>query len=290
MTLPDRPPPPGEPVSILIHGFGYSPTSRDDNPHETLFAPHRQRCTRRAISWPWHLGFTTPKGRGLAIGLGWEARGSIWQAWAEAGRVGAELGAVLADLADWAGRPVDLIGHSLGARVALAAVAAARPGSIGRVLLLAACEYRATALAAARSTAGRQAEFINVSSRENDIYDFMTERLIAPPRRGDVMLGSGFEGSLSHWLDLQIDKPEVLGALRQVGHRIAPPRLTICHWSGYLRPGMMPLYRHLLQRRAELPLGLLRVAVPQDCDPRWARLAPRLTWPRLPGPGPGRLA
>ena len=282
-ALPAHPPPKDQPIAVMIHGFGYAPGSSYDDPHKSLFCPVRRPCTDRAISWPWHLGFTTPNGRGQVFGLGWPAKGTLWQAWNRAENSGIALAQRLADLSNWADRPIDLIGHSLGARVALAAVAHAQPGTVGRVLLMTSCEYRATALAAATSAAGQSAEFINISSRENDLYDFLTECLVSPPQRGDVMLGSGFSGKLPNWLDLQIDKPEVLAALRRLGHRVAKPSLRICHWSAYLRPGMMPFYRHVLHQRVQMPL--LRSAIPQTTDPRWARLAPSLPWPRLPGSG-----
>ncbi|MBL0900417.1 MAG: alpha/beta hydrolase, partial [Reyranella sp.] len=69
------------------------------------------------------------------------------------------------------GRGVQVIAHSMGARVALAALPQVAPGQITRLILLAAAETRGRALAALDSPAGRSVEVINVTTRENDLFD-----------------------------------------------------------------------------------------------------------------------
>jgi hypothetical protein len=46
-----------------------------------------------------------------------------------------------------------------------------------------------------------------------------------------------------------------------LGFRIAAPPRAICHWSTYLRPGLLPLYHAL--PRGDPPLSALRAAAPE---------------------------
>lgn len=268
------------PVTIMVHGYKYLPGHPVHCPHASLLAHAPRLEDRRIVSWPDQLGLTGRPGAGLGISLGWPARGSIWAAHRRAIEAGHGLAALVAEVRTLdPERPVNVIAHSLGARVALAAVRAGRPGAIGRAVLLAAAEYGETARAALDSPGGAGTEVLNVTTRENDLYDFLLERLIAPDCRGDRMLG---HGRLRHprLVTLQLDDPHSLAALRGAGYPVAPPDRLICHWSPYLRDGVFPLYRAVLDGR--LPLSGLRSVLPEGVTPRWSRLRPRL--PRAQAP------
>jgi hypothetical protein len=118
---------------------------------------------------------------------------------------------------------------------------------------------------------GAQTQVLNVTSRENDLYDFLIERLIAPPCAGDRMLGHGGL-RLPTLTTLQLDDAQSLTVLRQVGYPVAAAQRRICHWSPYLRAGVFPLYRAVLS--GALPLAPLRAALPETAAPRWSRLIP----------------
>ncbi len=221
--------PPGAPVVAMIHGYRYIPGHPRPDPH------------RQILSIRPDLG---------------------------GARTGAAL-AVLADRLADAGHPLDLIAHSLGARVALAALSAAQLGAIGRVILLSAADLAATGADAMRSPAGRRAEVINITGRENRLFDLMFERLIRAG--GDRALGRGLPDAPPNWLDLPLDCPDTRASLARLGHRVAAPALPVCHWSGYLRPGAFPLYRALLADRDRLTLPRLRACLPCDApDPAHA--------------------
>lgn len=273
------------PVIVMIHGYKYAPGHARSCPHRLLLsARHPSRGARRC-SLPRGLGFGGGPDEGLGIGFGWPARGSIWQAWSEAGRAGAALAGLLDQIAALApGRKVQIIAHSLGVRVALAGLRQARRAKVGRVVMLAGAEYTASAREAALSPAGRGAEFINITSRENDLFDFLVERLLRPPMPGDRCLGLGLAGPRrpDNWLDLQLDCPGTLQGLSALGHAIAPPRARVCHWP-YMRPGMLDFYAALLRAPARTPLAALRAARPGAPAPRWSRLlAPPRAGFRLP--------
>ncbi len=244
---------PSAPIVIMIHGFRFAPADPGHDPHRHILAQRPDPSCRKAVSWPRHLGVTG--GLGLAIGFGWTARGTIWQAHARAAQAGLRLARLIAALNRIApDRPVHLFAHSLGARVALTALPRLQPGSVDRIILLAAAAFQPEAARMMASPAGRTTEVINVRGRENMLFDLLLRAAL--PRRGPT-LGRGLP-DVPNWLDLSLDRDDCLAVLARLGHRIRPGRAMICHWSGYLRPGAFGLYRSLLFYPAATPLLHLR--------------------------------
>jgi hypothetical protein len=260
--------PASSPVVIMIHGYRFSPEGEAVNcPHEHIFSLNPPRDDRKAISWPRHLGLDGVNG--LAIGFGWAARGSLPAAVMQARRLGrrlADLAEVIATIDP--NRRVDVIGHSLGVRVALAALRHARPGLFRRLILLAGAETRRPARAAMAAPAGQQVQVLNITTRENDLFDFLFERLSSFGL--DTAIGQGLGRDHPNWLDLQIDHPCTLDVLGKLGHFLPAPLARICHWSPYMRPGALPLCRAFIDSR--LDLGALRPALPPRMHRRWSRL------------------
>jgi hypothetical protein len=242
--------PAGAPVVALLHGYRYAPGRRGHCPGESLYAED---------GWPARLAL----GEALCIGFCWNARGTIWQAW----RASAQAGAALARVMAAAGRPVDAVAHSLGARVALVAAGLAPAGAAGRLILLAAAAFRGEAQAVLSTPGGAAAEIFNVTSRENDVFDALLAAAIR--RRPGPALGAGLGEWRRNWVDIAIDDAETRAALGRLGFPIPAPKRAVCHWSGYLRPGLFPFYAELLRERALLPLPLIAAMLPE------------------PGPAPG---
>ena len=275
---------PGKPVVVMIHGYRYAPHRPHANPHTHILALQPRLDCRKAISWPRHLGFGRSPDEGVAIGFGWQANGSLWRAYHVAEQAGQALACLIGQIAQIdPARRVDVVAHSLGARVLFAALPLVAAGTVGRVILMAGADFQSCAVTALQTPAGRMAEVFNITTRENDLFDAALELLIKSPVRGDRALGQGLATSARNWLDIQVDQARTLGALAALGHRIAPPHLRVCHWSAYLRPGLFALYRALLTEPASLPLALLRAHLPGAADPRWSRLFARPTL-RLPLP------
>ncbi|MBV7377910.1 alpha/beta fold hydrolase [Maritimibacter dapengensis] len=242
------------PIVILIHGYKYAPGAPGHCPHDQILAEGGTRKSWKIMSWPRHLGL----GRdGLVIAFGWQGTGSIWQAYRNAGAAGRAL----AGLIEGVGRPVHLFGHSPGARVALSAVANAPAHSIGRVVLIAGAELRSNARAALASPAGRRADVLNVTSRENLPFDLLLECVLGLRGRA---LGAGLP-DLPGWTDLAVDRDTTRDRLRRLGYRIGAPSRRFCHWSLYLRPGLFPLYADVL--RGDLPLSRLAAPAPVSLSP-----------------------
>ena len=263
---------PGDaPIIVMIHGYRYSPSDPRHDPHQHILALDPAQDAPRVLSWPRALGFGNGAAdAGLAIALGWEARGRLGTAFGRAADAGSWLGAYLSEFADAAGRPVSIIGHSMGARVALQSLHCAAPGSIGRIILLAGAEFEDEAAAAIRSPAGKLAEVINVTSRENDLFDFGIELWLGRGRKR--ALGFGLKEPTLNWVDLQIDCPENLQALDRMGFDIDRAPLRLSHWSPYMRRGLFDFYRTALRQPWALPLAMLRHRLQGPIAPRWSRL------------------
>lgn len=271
-TLPDQ-----APLIVMIHGYRYSPSEPRHDPHRHILSLDPDHAARRALSWPRALGFGYghPE-EGLALAYGWESRGSLGRAYGRAGAAGAALAGILSRMADQARRPVALIGHSLGARVALQALQHAAPGSVGRVILLTGAEFRDTAADAMNSAAGQSAEILNITSRENDLFDFAMELWLGRGRR--QALGFGLDHPARNWIDLQIDDDGTLAALAQMGFPVERNPLRLSHWTPYMRRGLFDFYRTALRKPWALPLPMLRTRLPGAIEPRWSRLlAPRVS-------------
>lgn len=237
--------PAGAPVVALIHGYSFQPDLPGQCPHHHILSLRPDIRDGKSISWPRHLGLNGTGG--LAIACGWAARGSLWAAHRRAPSVGAaltQLAEMLRALAP--DRQLDVVAHSLGARVVLAALEQAEPGDFRRIILLAGAESRDQALRAMASPAGKVAQVINVTTRENDIFDAGFEWLIHFGRQKSVGQGLPAAHRPPNWRDLWLDHRQVLTGLDRLGYALPPPPRRICHWSPYLRPGIFALYRGLL--------------------------------------------
>jgi pimeloyl-ACP methyl ester carboxylesterase len=250
---------------VLIHGFRYAPGAGIHCPHGHILSLTPRRDVPRAISWPRHLRLAGPQD-GLALAFGWPARGTIWQAQARTAGAAEALATLVATIRRLdPDRRVDLVAHSLGARVAMAALPLAGAGSIGRVLLLAPADFRAHAEAAMDSGAGRAAEVFSITSRANALFDLCMETLLSA--RLHASLAQGLSHPRQNWLDLRIDDSVTETALARLGFPLRPAMVRICHWQPYLRPGVFALYRALLART--LSPGQIR-AMLRACAPQTA--------------------
>lgn len=229
------------PVIVMVHGYRFQPGDPCHCPHRHILSDHEAHSCRKAASWPRGLGVGRDGRLGLAFG--WAARGTIWEAYGQAQAAGRQLAQVIAALHDLApDRPIHAIGHSLGARVLLSALAAAERPALDRVLLLAAADHASHLEAALTSPAGRRARLLHVTSGENGLFDLMLGGLVGGQRWRDAVLG---RAGLAELPELRLDDTSHLAGLASLGYPLAAPDRRICHWSTYLRPGAFPLYQAL---------------------------------------------
>lgn len=256
------------PIVIMIHGYKYDPARPDTNPHDLIFGQ------KHPNSWPIGLGISS-RSATLGVSFGWRARGTPRRVFAAAGRRGSELAGLIALMQQIAPhRPVHIIAHSMGAEVALNALAKAPAHSIDRVILLAGATFQSRAAASLASPAGRTAELINITSHQNTFFDGLFEWLIPAPQRGDRAVGKGIGGE--NVINLRLDCPRTRAALRGLHVALAPPRHIMCHWSGYTTPGTLSFYGQLMTMPGVLSLRRLRQAVERTSPAERARGLGRL--------------
>lgn len=250
-------------VTILIHGYRYSPTSHESDPHRRLYSLTARKTSGKSVSWAHYLKLGHAKA-GLGIGFAWLALGRLAVVAERAFLAGDALADMIQQIAR--ARPdlrLGMFAHSLGARVALRALSQAPRGSVETLVLLTGAEYRATARAAAQSSAGKTARILNVTSGENACFD-LAFRLLAPSRESlGPGLGDGIGPSQAGWVDLKIDDTAHLAGLHAMGYRVAQARHLVCHWSSFTRPGLFPLYRDLLGDQGAAKFEELARALPR---------------------------
>ncbi|MEL6336638.1 MAG: hypothetical protein AAFQ88_08325 [Pseudomonadota bacterium] len=308
-ALPDQ-----APVVVLVHGYRFSWATRQNSgapfcPQTRLYSTDPQTPVQgvwpRAANWPAGLGFTA-EGRGtqgLCIAFGWDARRPVLATILRSGRhdfvevfdAAGAAGEALADvLTHLAARRPDLrpgfMTHSLGARVALAAMAKAPWLALDRAVLLGAAEFSETAEAvlAAQDRAGGTAQIYHVLSRANDLFDALFWTLA--PRRRSVEAGRPcrtlgragltLRGGHRRWIDIQLDHDTTARHFQARGHGLERLGESISHWHFYTDPGAMTAWRAILRHRPGWSIMALREAgLDQMPAPRWSRLIPRLPRP-----------
>ncbi len=246
------------PIVVLIHGYKFSPSHPRSDPHRLIFAPHDIHTKPKFASWPRGLGFASETiDDGLCIGFAWPASqrdlpgsrlGTFARTYLAAARAGRQLARVISAIRAMApSRSVHLLAHSLGARVALQAIAAAPPGAVGQTILLGGAEYDGNALACLTQGAGPAAQVFNVTARENALFDLLLNRFSPPERPGLQPLSTGLGRRAPNTFDLPLDQSATLAMLQRRGIALAPQARRICHWSFYTRPGTMALYESILR-------------------------------------------
>lgn len=244
---------PHAPIVIMVHGFKYDPACPARSPHRHIFAINPDGAAKRVASWPRRLGLRGP--RGLAIGFGWRACGTIWQAHRQAAIAGHRLARLITTLHVLApAHPIHIVAHSLGARVVLQALQELAPATVTRVILIAAAVFEKELQTALATPAGRMAEIMNIRSRANMLFDLLLRAAL--PHWG-CTAGRG-RIAAPNLLDINIDDPATQRALNGAGFSMTRSRPTICHWSGYLRDDVCALYRKLLHRPEQTPLRYLQ--------------------------------
>ncbi len=231
------------PIVVLLHGLRFSPFISAHDPHGHIYGMDPQPRCPKALSWPVALGFDGMS-QGLCIPFAWDGALKLGEGYRRAGQAGRQLADLLNQIAALCDNPLHVLAHSLGARVALRALALTR-APIARVVLLSPAEFYVPAAQALSSPVGQRTEILHVSATENMPFDMLFQ-LAAPRRRwSDIALGLRAPKA-PNWHHLTISQTTTRAHLATLGYPIGRPSARVCHWSTYTRSGVFMLYRALL--------------------------------------------
>lgn len=246
------------PILIMVNGYGFAPGSARRDPHETIYAERDTAGEWQAKSW--FNGFaqtSIARAGGLLIGFGWNARSAhalagpaIAQTYARAGPEARQLAKLINMIhnADPT-RRVDIIAHSLGARVCLGSLANLKAANVGRIIMLGAAEYGAIALNAISSRAARHTQIYNIVARQNAVHDWVFDANAPRPGALDHSIGINFPFASSNWVDVIIDDARTQQKLCNTGIVVKTQGKVICPHSFHLDPSVFEFYDAILSRK-----------------------------------------
>ncbi len=288
-ALPDK-----RPIVIMVHGYGHHPLMPSADPTHHIFAPDVAAHSAHKISWPMAMGFGEGAcHQGLCLTYSWpgriEIQTSFWQRLNRFSTIYNRCEVAACSLAQLIiclneitpDRPVNLLAHSLGARTALLALTHLPRNTVSRLVLMGAAVYVSEAQAIMRSPlAAQTAHVLNVTARENRIYDILFEAIAPRQNVCDASLGQGWPDAPANWTEMQLDNPETGRILARHGVGLGGGSKLFSHCGFYDRPGMMTFYRRLLADPDPICLETLSLELQQVlAQPRYA--AVRGTFTRL---------
>lgn len=289
------------PVTVMANGFLFDPRAsagvdpmHSDNPHAIIFHFRRgdetQEAYAHATGWPAWLGFQEADdgADGLAVAFGWysspdfvksllEAQKNFYIAACDlavstAGLFAAVIRSLSRQIPD---RPIDIVCHSLGSRLAIKGLQAALmrdPGlsaRLGRIIILGGAEYSAAArkLVAMLDTSVKHPEIYNFMGTSDAVLKRLGQNF-GPGEDGDhkVIGNSGLMigGPATSWIDL-VTGSKVLNAWfekRNDGVYLVSdlPNQAADHWGYYSVRGNMKFFARLLRERSNWRIADLRAA------------------------------
>jgi len=309
--------PAAQPPLVMVHGFLFDPKQAvtpdpgdTDNPHGRMYhfkdTGERNEQRHHTTGWPLWMGYEEADqtgASGLAIAFGWHSQPGFAsslinrfqnfyaRAYEVAGTTAWVLVNVLDELAKTVpGRRIDIMAHSLGARVVVRALALAAKHHpdlterINRVIFLGGAEYVVEAQLMYRRLhdldRAQRPEIYNIVSRENDVLDKLGENFGPRTFGNSQVIGhNGLDMSdraaknVPNWIDLQIDsEPLQDWMLNQHNIEVSGDRPGNIwdHWYYYTFRGNLELYRGIFRDRPQWSIAALRAAkVPEGVSRRW---------------------
>ena len=244
--------PDGVPV-VMVHGFDYDPwKDSDDNPH--FMGPLGKVSTFGM----WRRDLLSDR---TAIGLGWYSapmgpRGVLkawfsgrWNRYRYAFDLAWEAGRVLSVMLRRLDGPVDVLCHSLGSRVVLAALAQEQGLPVRNLVIMNGAEMAETGERVAR--VNRQVNFINLVVKSDKVLRyagavFAPEGRFYKPCLGQRGLG---KDAPSNWRDVDLDDPADQAWGRDRGWNLKGdnPESRGDHWYTYRHEGNWGMIRAVLE-------------------------------------------
>lgn len=242
---------------IAVHGFMYDPKDvGGSNDPAPFFEVMGGICGREVVPFAWYsapfgLRAARPLHSTYQTARAWLtswAKGKAHPyrlAWSLAERAAADLVVMIQNTPG----PVDLVAHSLGTRVALAALWALPAGKVRRAVFFNGAELERNAKAKLRAFDARSAlhtaEILNIAVQADDVLRLLGATLSGDPD-GPCIGRVGLDGAPPNWRDLFLDSLAMRTCAKQRRRWILrgdAPGDFLDHSESYSFPGNVDLVR-----------------------------------------------
>lgn len=228
-----------QPVTIMVHGGGFSPFSNRADGQATIYARHLGPKRWQSRSWPMRFASASVSvDETLVIGFGWNAvRSEILSgpnnaALFDATTAEAENLAKLVNTLAEAGnrRPINIVCHGLGARIVMQSFQYLSSNHISRVVILSGHEFSANTLTALSQPNTKQTQFYNMRSSATRLVDHRANAEMPKSGPKDRLIALGFPFQRHNWIDLETSQYD---QRRQIMRGASLPilRRRFCKWS-----------------------------------------------------------
>lgn len=225
---------------FLVHGYKFNPESRGrDNPHKSLYLEWKQHLGQWPIyefsyySAPGIVGYYNAWKNGYRDAYSWAYNDLSLRAARD-----------LFGTMDSSGHPpYNVLCHSLGSRVTLAAARLGAP--IDRCILLNGAEM--SDLAKETALQRPDISFYNVYARTDAVVDYMAENFT--PGGGGSAIGNDGVTGVPNWINIVLDDKKIREWGRTKGWNLKGdnPRRISDHWMTYTWDGNWALYNAILE-------------------------------------------
>jgi hypothetical protein len=228
-----------KPVTLMVHGGGFSPFSNRADGQMTIFARHLGAERWQTRSWPLRFASASADKHGcLAISYGWDAIKPALLS----GPNNAELfDAALKEATNLASvinavreidesRVINIVCHGLGARIVMRCFQHLTGQHVNRVVILAGHEFSASTLTALSQKNAKNTQFYNMLSGATSQLDHRANAEMPKSGPKDRMIALGFPFQRHNWLDIATSRYE---QRRQIMRGASLPMLRkrFCKWS-----------------------------------------------------------
>jgi hypothetical protein len=228
-----------QPVTIMVHGSGFSPFSNRADGQATIYARHLGPERWQTRCWPMRFASASVLPQdALMIGFGWNAiksevlsgpnNAALFEAATGEAKNLAILVNTLADAGN--GRPINIVCHGLGARIIMRCFQHLTSNHINRVVIMSGHEFSANTLTALSHPNAKMTQFYNMRSSATYMADQRANADMPKSGPKDRLIALGFPFQRHNWLDVDTSRYDQRRQIMR-GSSLPILRNRFCKWS-----------------------------------------------------------
>ena len=227
-----------QPVTIMVHGSGFSPFSNRADAQMTIFARHLGPERWQQRSWPQRFAsMGIPEQGSLAITYGWDAikseilsgpnNAALFDAAAQEAENLAKLINAVHEIDPR--RVTNVICHGLGARIVISSLQYLTGNHLNRVVILAGHEFSATTLTTLSQKQTKKTQFYNLLSDATRQSDHRANAEMPKSGPKDRLISLGFPFQRHNWIDIDTSQYAQRRKIMR-GSNLPKLRRHFCKW------------------------------------------------------------